>query len=173
MKKHLIFKACFFLALSYSSGAGAGAYIALAPSLTKIKTPSASTRPSLADFRLGYDIPNHQLELAIMTSTKDDQLNQLAIDIPSVTSVFYRYLPDSKSDVKFHLILGASQIDVDSSYPDIPDSTDQFDGFSYGFGMEEAFRSIPNLKMKFDWISLYDGDQISISTISLGLRYEF
>ncbi|MCW8831059.1 MAG: porin family protein [Gammaproteobacteria bacterium] len=173
MKNTLIFKACLFLALFYSSTAGADTFIALAPSMSKIGTPSASTRPLLADFRLGYEIPHHQLELAIMTSIEDDQLNQLTIDIPSVASVFYRYIANPKSDVKFHLIVGASQIEVESSYPGIADSSDQFDGFSYGIGLEEAFRSIPDLKIKFDWISLYDGDQITISTISLGLRYEF
>lgn len=173
MKNSFFFKTCLFLTLFYSASAGAGIYFALAPSLTKIKTPAASTRPLLNDFRLGYEIPNHQLELAIMTSSKEDQLNQLTVDIPSVTSVFYRYVPDSKSDVKFHLILGASQIEVESTFPGIADSTDEFDGFSYGFGLEEAFRSIPNLKFKLDWISLYDGDQITINTTSLGLRYEF
>ncbi len=173
MKNHLFTKTCILLALLYSSSAGAGVYIALAPSLTTIDTPSASTSPTIVDFRLGYEIPKHQLELAIMASVNDDNLNQLTIGIPSVASVFYRYVPDSKSDVKFHLILGVSQIEVESSYPDIADSTDKFDGFSYGIGLEEAFRSIPNIKMKFDWISLYDGDEITISTISLGLRYEF
>ena len=173
MKNFLIFKSCLFLALFYSSTVGAGVFIALAPSWAKIDTPSASTHPLLIDFRLGYEIPDHQFELAIMTSSEDDQLNQLTVDIPSVQSIFYRYAPESKSDVKFHLILGASQIEVDSSYPGMPDSTDHFDGFSYGIGMEEASRSIPNLKIKLDWISLYDGDQIKISTTSLGLRYEF
>ena len=173
MKKLRIFKACLFLALLYSSSAGAGVFIALAPSQAKIDTPSASTHPLLADFRLGYEIPGHQFELAIMTSIKDDQLNQLTVDIPSVISVFYRYSAYPKSDVKFHLILGASQIEVESSYPGIANSTDKFDGFSYGIGLEEAFQSIPNLKIKFDWISLYNGDQITINTTSLGLRYEF
>ena len=173
MKNHLIFKTCLFLALFYSSSAGAGVYIALAPSLTKIDTPSASTSPTLVDFRLGYEIPYHQLELAIMTSYEEDQLNQLTIDISSVTSIFYRYIPEPKSNVKLHWILGFSQIEVESSYPGVPDSSDKFDGFSYGIGLEEAFHSIPNLKMKFDWISLYDGDQITINTTSLGLRYEF
>ncbi|MDH5612098.1 MAG: porin family protein [Gammaproteobacteria bacterium] len=173
MKNHLIFKTCFFLSLFYSSSAGAGIYIALAPTLSKIKAPAASTHPLLTDFRLGYEIPQHQLELAIMTSSKDDQLNQLTVDIPSVKSVFYRYSPYSKSSIKTYLILGTSQIEVESSYPGVPDSSDQFDGFSYGIGLEEAFHSIPNFKMKFDWISLYNGDQITINTTSLGLRYEF
>lgn len=173
MKKHLIFKPCLLLALFYASAADAGVFFALAPSLTKIDTPSASTRPLLNDFRLGYETGHHQFELAIMTSAKNDQLNQLSVDIPSVTSVFYRYIENPKSDVKFHLILGASQIEVESSYPGFPDTTDQFDGFSYGIGLEESFRSIPNLKMKFDWILLYNGDQININATSLGIRYEF
>ncbi|MES0327886.1 MAG: hypothetical protein ABUK13_06825 [Gammaproteobacteria bacterium] len=173
MKKILIFKFCLFLALFFSSSAGAGIFIALAPSLTKIDTPSASTRPLLADFRLGYEIPHHQFELAIMSSIKDDQLNQLTVDIPTVTSVFYRYFANSNSGIKFHLILGVSQIEVESSYPTFPDSTDHFDGFSYGIGLEESFHSIPGLKLKFDWISLYDGDQININATSLGIRYEF
>lgn len=173
MKKLQIFKSCLLLVLLYSSSADAGFFIALAPSLTKIDTPSASTHPSLNDFRLGYEIPHHQLELAIMTSSSDDQLNQLTVDIPSVKSVFYRYITDSESDIKVHLIIGASQIEIESTYPGIPDSTDRFDGFSYGIGVEEALRSIPNLKIKLDWISLYDGDQIKINATSLGLRYEF
>lgn len=173
MKKLLIYKPCLFLALFYASVADAGVFFALAPSLTKIDTPSASTRPLLNDLRLGYATPYHQFELAIMTSAKDDQLNQLTVDIPLVTSVFYRYIDNSRSDVKFHLILGASQIEVESTYPGIPETTDQFDGFSYGIGLEEAFRSIPNLKMKLDWISLYNGDQITINATSLGIRYEF
>ena len=173
MKNFLIFKSCLFLALFYSSAVDAGVFIALAHSWAKIDTPSASTHPVLTDFRLGYETPHHQFELAIMTSSKDDQLNQLTVDIPSVQSVFYRYISEPKSDVKFHVILGASQIEVKSSYPNTTDSTDHFDGFSYGIGLEEATRSIPNLKIKLDWITLYDGDQIKISATSLGLRYEF
>lgn len=164
----------FLLAVIFSaSKVSAGAYIELSPNLIKIDTPSASTRPLLADFRLGYATSKHQLELAVMSSVKDDQLNQLTVDVPSVKSVFYRYSPYLKSDVKVHLILGSSQIEVESSYPGIPDSTDKFDGTSYGIGFEEAFQSIPALKIKFDWIRLYHGDQININAMSLGIRYEF
>lgn len=173
MKKLQILKFFLLLILLYSSSANAGFFIALASGQTKIDTPSASTSPSLNDFRLGYEDSYHQFELAIMTSSSDDQLNQLTVDIPSVKSVFYRYISDSESDVKFHLILGASQIEVESTYPGIPDSIDRFNGFSYGIGIEEALRSIPNLKIKIDWITLYDGDQIKITATNLGLRYEF
>lgn len=166
----------YFLALSVmsTSSAIAGAYIELSPSHVTIDTPAASTNPLLADFRLGYALASgHQLEFATMSSIKDDQLNQLTVDIPSVKSIFYRYSAYTKSSLKLHLILGASQLDVDSSFPGFPDTTDRFDGVSYGIGLAEAFQSIPALKLKFDWIRLYQGDELNINTMSLGLRYEF
>lgn len=168
------FKNFLVLSIMGSSSAIAGAYIELSPSSTKIDTPAATTNPVLADFRLGYALASgHQLELVTMSSIKDDQLNQLTVDIPSVKSIFYRYSPYAKSDLKLHLIVGASQVDVDSSFPGFADTTDRFDGISYGVGFAEAFQSIPALKVKFDWIRLYHGDELNINTMSLGLRYEF
>ena len=173
MKIFLLFKSCLFLILFYSSNTGAGIFISLAPSLINIDTASALTRPLVSDFRLGYAIPKHQLELVMMTSAKEAQLNQLTVDVPTVKSVFYRYSPRVNASIKTHLILGSSQIAVESSYPGVADSTDHFDGLSYGIGIEESFQSISNLKIKFDWISLYNGDQLNINATSLGLRYEF
>jgi len=173
MKYFFHFKYLLFLAFFYSSITSAGVFIELSPSLIKIDAPDESTRPMLADFRLGYAIPEHLFELAIMTSMKDDNINQLIVDVPSVRSVFYRYSPYPKDRLKFHLILGASQIDVESSFPGATDSADSFDGISYGFGFEEAFKSIQELKLKFDWIQLYRGDKININVMSLGFRYEF
>ena len=173
MKIFLLFKACLFLILFYSSNVGAGIFISLAPGLINVDTTSASTSPFVSDFRLGYAMSNHQLELVMMNSAKEAQLNQLTVDVPTVKSVFYRYSPRVKSSIKVHLILGSSQIAVESSYPGVADSTDHFDGISYGIGLEESFRSISNLKIKFDWISLYNGEQLNINAISLGLRYEF
>jgi len=173
MKKSLFFFYTFFLTLLCSFNVSAGSYIGLSPSLLKIDTPSASTRPVMADFRLGYAISNHQLEIALMSGIRDDTLNQLSVEAPSVRSVFYRYLPSAKNNVKMHLILGASQVDTEASYPGVADSSDSFDSVSFGIGFEESFQSIPQLKMKFDWIRLYHGDQLNINATSLGLRYEF
>ena len=108
-----------------------------------------------------------------MNSIGDDQLNELTIDIPSVQAVFYRYISSSQSGIQVHLVIGYSQLEVVASYPGVPDSTDKFEGLSYGIGLEEAFHSVPNLKFKLDWVTLYNGDQVEITATSLGLRYEF
>lgn len=173
MKKCLLLMHALFLTLLCSFRVSAGVYIELSPSLLKIDTPSASTRPVLANFRLGYAVSNHQLEIAFMSGIRDDTLNQLTVEAPSVKSVFYHYLPYPKDSLKIKLILGASQVDIEASYPGVANTSDRFESVSYGIGLEESFKSIPQLKMKFDWIRLYDGDQLNINATSLGLRYEF
>ena len=167
------FKNLLFFLILNSTYAYAGAYISLAPALIEIDTDNASTRPTLVDLRLGYEIDAHLFELAIMSSINDDSLNQLTVDAPSVSSLFYHYLPYKNDDIKIHLILGASQIDIESTYPNVPDTTDTFDGISFGIGFEEAFKSIPQLKIKLDIMRLYNGDDLNINLLSIGVRYVF
>lgn len=159
--------------LSGISTLSAETYISFSTDYSTIDTPAASTHPLLADFRYGYTLPGQQIELALMTSLKDDELNQLSVDIPLVASVFYRYIPDITSSIKVHLIVGASYVEVDSSYPGLADSSDSFDGLSYGLGFVEAFQSIPQLRLTLDWIQLYDGSEVDIDTFGLGVRYDF
>lgn len=162
-----------FLALFSPSLASAGGYLEISPSVISINTPTTVTRPLLVDLRLGYEKLEHQFELAVMTSVNDDNVNQLTIDVPSVVSAFYHYLPYPESRLKFSFILGVSRVEVESSFPGIAKSTDSFEGISYGIGFEEAFQSFPRLKLSLDWIQLYDGDQIDINAFSLGVHYDF
>ncbi len=172
MKYSLHCKLLFIFAL-FSSSVSAGRYMEASPAMVDIDTISGTTRPLMVDLRLGYAKSMHQFELSLMTSVTDDSLNQLTVDVPTVVSVFYHYLPFMDHSLKLHLIIGASQVDVDSSYPGTADSSDSFRGVSYGIGFEETFKSMPHLKMSFDWIRLYRGDQMNISATSLGVHYEF
>jgi len=165
---------CFFVSIYIPAAtANTGFYFSLAPAMVEIDTENASTRPTLADLRLGYEFDIHQLELSIMSSLSDDSLNQLVIDVPSVNSVFYRYLPYKDTSVKIHLILGVSKVEVESSYPNVPVTQETFDGVSFGAGFQESFTSIPQLKLKLDYIRLYNGDNLNIDLLSLGVSYAF
>ncbi len=174
MKVHLHSIGLIILALVISPTALGEIYIKVAPSQAEIDITNAkSTRPLLADFRLGYETTGQQLELALMLGINEDKLNQLAVEVPLVLSAFYHYLPEVNSSIKLHFILGASHIEVESSYPGVADSTDKFDGVSFGIGFEESFEFDPQLRMSFDWIRLYHGDSLNINAASLGLHYEF
>jgi len=148
----------FLLTLLVSTQTFAESYFSLGVGQIKVDTDGGATKPFVADFRIGYEFDVHQFEVAIMSSVKDDSLNSLTVDVGSI---------------KTHLILGYSQVDVDSTFPSAPDASEQFTGGSYGIGFEESFNSIRNLKIKVELMQLYRGDQLNINLFSLGLRYVF
>lgn len=157
----------------FSAGAYAGPYISLAPALIQIKTDAGKTRPVATDIRLGYALEEHKLEFAVMSGVSDDNLNQLATEVPLSASVFYRYTANLKSSLKVDFILGYSQTEVEAEYIQSSDFSETFQGVSFGVGFEESLKSLPQLKFKFDYIRLYNGDQLNIDALSLGVRYEF
>lgn len=166
--KHLL-----LLTVFCSPIVNAGAYMGLATSLMEIRTDTGSTKPVTADISLGYMMDAHKFELVVMSSIKDDNLNQLVTDIPVASSLLYRYTVNPKHSLHLDLILGYSQVDIETSYVDVPAFTETFRGVSYGVGLEEALKSIPQLKFKIDFIQLYRGDQLKINSYNVGFRYAF
>jgi hypothetical protein len=153
--------------------AQADSYVELSPAIMVVDTHQESTHPKLLDFRLGYTGQYHQIELALMTSIQDGKLNRLKVEAPLVTSVLYHYIPHFNSSVKLHFIVGASQVHIKSSYPGTSGTDDNFSGLSFGLGLEESFKSIPQLSLSLDWIQLYRGRDLNINATSLGFHYEF
>ncbi|GMR01345.1 MAG: hypothetical protein BMS9Abin19_0719 [Gammaproteobacteria bacterium] len=166
--KHLL-----LLTIFGSPVASAGTYVGLATTLIQIKTDTGSTSPLMADARFGYALDVHKFELAIMSSIRDDDLNQLVTDVPVATSLFYRYNVYPRSSLLVDFILGYSQIDIKSSYLQVPEFTETFRGVSFGIGFEEALKSIPKLKFRIDLMQLYRGEQLKINSFTVGFRYEF
>ncbi len=166
-------KILLLLMVLSSSVASAAAYMGLATSLVNIKTDNGSTRPVLADISLGYAMDVHKLELVLMSSVSDDNLNQLVTDVPFAGSLLYRFTTTPRSLLHLDLIIGYSQVEIESSYIQVPTVTEKFSGISYGIGLEEALKSIPQLKFKIDFIQLYRGDQLTVNSFNAGFRYEF
>lgn len=166
-------KPLLWLILFGSPVVDAGAYMGLATSLVNIRTDTGSTRPVLADLSLGYAMDVHKLELVLMSSISDDNLNQLVTDIPVASSLLYRFTATPRNSLHLDLILGYSRVEIETSYVQLPASTETFSGISYGIGLEEALKSMPQLKFKVDFIRLYRGDQLKINSFNVGFRYEF
>jgi hypothetical protein len=173
MKNSRILKLLLLLLAIGTQSVQAGTYLELSPAQMSVNTTNASTYPLLADLRLGFATPDHQIELALMTTIEDDSLNQLTVEAPLVNSVLYHYIPSFNSSLKLHLIVGASQVNIKSSYPGTNGTDDTFSGVSFGFGLEESFHSIPQLSLSLDWIQLYRGQDLNINATSLGVHYEF
>ena len=166
--KHLLFLTVFCSPTGY-----AGVYMGLAMSLMDIRADTGSTRPVMADISLGYEMDVHKFELVVMSSIKDDNLNQLVTDIPVASSLLYRFTANPGNTLHLDLILGYSQVEIEASYVNVPGFSESYRGISYGIGLEEALKSIPQLKFKMDFIQLYRGDQLKINSYNVGFRYEF
>lgn len=166
--KHLLLLPVFCSPITH-----ADAYMGLATSLIDIKTDTGSTKPVTADVSLGYALQAHKFEVVVRSSIKDDNLNQLVTDVPITGSLLYRYTLNPNNSLHLDLILGYSQVDVEASYIDVPSFTESYRGVSYGIGLEEALKSIPQLKFKIDFIQLYRGDQLKINAYNVGFRYVF
>lgn len=173
MNIKLFRNALALLGLCGASFAHADSYAEFSVGQLIIDSPTAISRPLIADLRLGYIRTDHQFELAFMTSMEDDKINLLEVEVPSVLSVLYHYIPRTISSLKFHYIVGASWVSIDSTIPRVAASRDDFNGLSYGLGFEESFKSIPRLKVSVDLMQLYRGKQLDIYSTHLGLHYEF
>jgi hypothetical protein len=153
--------------------AHAETYLEFSSGLIVVDTPGKSAHPLLADLRLGYARDKHQFELALMTSARKDEVSRLEVKTPSVVSVFWHFIPQQQSSLKFHTILGASRVEVDADYDGMASSDEFYSGISYGIGWEERFESYPQLKLSVDLIQLYHGEDLNINTVSLGFHFEF
>ena len=171
--KQLFIPALFFLGLFRLPAISAAPYAELGIAVTQIRTKTGSTTPLQADLRLGYALDVHKLELAIMPGIRDDNLNQLVTDVPLASALLYRYTATPKSSLKIDLILGYSQVEIASSYVNVPEFSEKFHGISYGIGLEEKLASLPQLKFKVDFMQLYRGDQLRINAFTAGFRYAF
>jgi hypothetical protein len=138
-----------------------------------IDTPSKNVQPVVLDLRLGLSRPKHQFELALMSSVNDDKVNQLTVEVPKVVSLLWHFIPEQSSTLKVHTILGASLIEIDADLPGLGSSDDEYYGVSFGLGFEERFKSIPQLKLSADLMTLYLGEDLEIFTATLGVHYDF
>lgn len=153
--------------------ASAGLYLGVAPTQFSIKASGGRTAPLAAGLSVGYEIDEHRIELGAMTGSKDDTLNQLSVEVVQVASLLYRYNSAPTNDFNIDIILGYSQVEIESDYPSVATVTDSLDGFSYGLGFEESFDNMRQLKLRAEYLQLYRSEDLTINTFTLGLRYVF
>lgn len=169
-------QSCLLVLLSavfFSQNVIADWYIGLAPALIDIDADTGSTDPVAVELSAGYEHEYHRMELMLRAGVSDDSLNQLTTDVPFSSSLLYRFIANPHDSFQINLILGYSQVEIESSYINVPDFSETYEGVSWGIGVEDRLDSIPQLKIKADFIQLYRGDRLNINAISVGARYVF
>lgn len=156
-----------------STSVHAQPYAGLNLSLLHIDTDNGKTTPATAGIILGYGIDRHKFEAIFNTGASDDNLNILVTDIPASRSLLYRFTANPRDSLQIELILGYSQVEIEYKFNQSPAVSETFSGVSWGFGIEEALESIPQLRLRADFIQLYRGDDLAINSFNLGVNYAF
>jgi len=159
--------------MTFSASAGS-LYTDVSLVRTTMKIEGEKLNPFLARYKLGYQITNQlAVEAQLANSAKEDDINNLDVDVDKFTGLYVRYSGDSDyNGVTMYFIAGSSTTKLKWTRNGISDS-ETFEDFSYGIGAEERSGSIQNMLYTFEYIKYYDSNDLDLSGISLGVRYNF
>lgn len=139
-----------------------------------MKIAGEKLNPFLARYKLGYQVSNQlAVEVQFANSAKEDDINNLDLDVDKFNGIYVRYAGESAyNGVTLYFIAGSSKTKLKWTRDGVSDS-ETFEDFSYGIGAEEHSNSIKNMLYTFEYIKYYDSNDLDLSGISLGVRYNF
>lgn len=162
------------LMICFTNTASANFYAGAFPYLTYLKVEGQHFSPLGAGFHLGYKItPRHSVDILYVVGLKEDNLNRLDLEVPSVIAGTYRFnfLPNKSFNA--NLILGFDQVTAKTSLNSVSQLEEKYNGFVYGLALSEGFKSMPELQITAELTNLYKGDSLNILGANIGVRYEF
>lgn len=139
-----------------------------------VETAGKTLNPHGAKLKLGLPVThNFAIEASYAASVNDDEVNALKLEIARQTSVHLRYQgASSENGMTVFLLLGQSWTTMKTSGANaLPDQ--DYRDLSWGIGVEDFAQGIKNLYYSFQYTRDYDDDKLTVSGISLGLRYTF
>ncbi|NOZ55035.1 MAG: porin family protein [Gammaproteobacteria bacterium] len=173
MKSIVTIMLIFLGFLSFSATAGA-LYVDVSLVRTTMKIEGEKLNPFLARYKLGYQLSNQlAIEAQFAKSAKEDDLNNLDVDVDEFNGYYVRYSGDSAyNGVTLYFIAGVSTTKLKWTR-DGNSNSETFEDFSYGIGAEEHSEAIKNMVYTFEYMKYYDSNDLDVSGISLGIRYNF
>jgi len=147
------------------------AYVGIEAIRTETKAAGAKFKPYQAKVKAGYYLRQQiALEAQYIFSGDDDDSGS-NLEIEQIYGGYIRLESKLHNRVRLFLLAGyaesALNLTGQSSF------NDKYDGFSWGIGAEDRFVRMPNTYFTLEYMQYYDHDDVSISGISLGMRYLF
>jgi hypothetical protein len=167
----------FLLMLLLSAGTSLPSYAAslytdLTISQLSIDVGNESLKPFVDSLRLGYQVSQEiSLEAQLGKAGSDDKLGNGSLQVDNVTSLFVRIGGQSSyNDVKLYLLVGRTKAELIYSGTTV-DVDKKYQTNLWGIGAEENSRSVKNMAYILEYVQHNDVKDVSISAITLGLRY--
>lgn len=169
-----VFAVSVLLIVEFSAPAQAAYYTDVSLEYQNIDVAGITLNPYTARVKVGAPVShNFAIEASYAGAVNDDAVNSLKLEVDQQTSLHIRYQgASSYNGLTVFLLLGQSWTTLKTSGPYAVPKEDYKD-LSWGIGAEDFSRSVKNLYYSFQYTRYYENDDLTISGISLGLRYNF
>ena len=169
-----VFAISILLLTEISAPVQAAYYTDVSLEYQNIGIAGITLNPYTARFKVGASVShNFAIEATYAGAVNDDAVNNLKLEVDQQTSLHIRYQgASSYNGLTLYLLLGQSWTTIKTSGPNAVPEEDYKD-LSWGIGAEDFSRSVKNLYYSFQYTRYYENDDLTISGISLGLRYNF
>lgn len=170
MKKYIL-----LLLFAYSFHANADTYYLGADyMLSDIEISNENAKPKSTILRAGASNNNMAFEAQYLIASNDDNIYNLEFELEKSAALFFVMQSDVVNGFGLDISLGyaMNEMTVASSSVSLP--TDyNYDGFAWGIAVHQQLPFIKNTQMRLAYQSLFKGDDVEISGISLGFTYHF
>lgn len=148
-------------------------YAELGASRTSIDVSGTEFNPVVPRLKLGFIITQKFMLEVQYAGSGDDTVANTNMEIEDVSAAYLRLDSGIRSNMRMYVLLGGAETSLKTSNPDgTNSSTDSYSDFSWGIGLEDRTWSKSTL-LTLEYIEYYNHDDVTISAISLGFKYEY
>ena len=170
MKKYILL---FIFAASFQTKADTY-YLGADYMLSDIEISSESAIPTATFLRAGASNNNMAFEAQYLISSDDDNIYNLEFELEKSAALFFVMQSDVVNGFGLDISLGyaKNEMIVNSASEKLPTNYN-YDGFAWGVAVHQQIPYIKNTQVRLAYQSLFKGDDVEISGVTLGLTYHF
>lgn len=148
-------------------------YAEVGATRTRINVVNTDFNPILPRLKLGVFLTPQIMLEAHYAGSGDDKVANTRMDVESITAAYLRLDSGIRGDMRAYVLLGGaeSKLKVTGSGGSTG-GTDNYSDFSWGIGIEDRVWTKHTL-LTLEYAEYYNHDEVIISGVSLGFKFEY
>lgn len=148
-------------------------YVEADVSRTTVDVMASQFHPILPRIKVGLAIYDGILLEAQYSGSGDDTVGNTNIGIDEITAAYLRLDTPVRSNMRMYVLLGSAETKLNvRGSGGATAGTDAYKDFSWGIGIEDRVWSRHNL-LTLEYTEYYNHDEVVISAVSLGFKFEY
>ncbi len=148
-------------------------YLGIDYVLSDVDVASEDAKANAVTLRAGASKNNMAFEVQYLLGDSDD-IYRMSFDLEKSAALYFVMQSDVRNGFGIDVSLGYAMTDMTVTGPEQTyNSEDSYSGFSWGVSMHQSIPYFEQASIRFGYQSLYKDSYIEITTMSLGLTYNF